>query len=210
METIEDRVTDEAYWKNGKKFARVSRAVALSGLSDFSGIRDKDREYYFERGRQNHRLFELVARGEAEGYTFDPEIEKYRAGHAAFLRDTGFRPLPGGIEKTVYAKWEVFGVDGEGTGYEGIAGTMDVFGTVGNRLWLPDYKTGSVSGGTGIQTGFYAAMLHGYTFEEIERFGVAILPNGKYKMTPRYPHTDKNDAFYCAAQLAKKLKEESI
>lgn len=186
---------DEAkheYTIGSTRLAGVTEICKFAYPDEFAGIPERSKEYYFERGRQNHRLWEMVELGTADGFDFDPEVEKYRAGHARFLRDTGFRALPGGIELRVK--------DAD----LGVAGTLDRLGTVRDRVWLVDLKTTkAIDKVVALQTAIYALLLPGYKFAEIERYGVGIKNNGTYAMTRRFPDSDENDARY----WVKKYKE---
>lgn len=178
-----------AEWKH---LARVTSIVTAAGLADFSGIPEKDREYYFERGSQNHLLWQMVEEGTADKYDFDPAVQLFRAGHARFLRETGFRALPGGIEMRI---------KNDELGYKG---TLDRLGTIQNRVVLLDFKTSLVCDeATRIQTALYLLAIPGYRFNEIERYGVAIRNDGTYRMSNRYPDHDENDAIFYATKYAK-------
>ena len=190
MET-KTEVTADAYIIAGKKYARVTAIVRHAGLSDFSGIPEKDREYYFSRGTNNHRLWQDVEEGKDHLYDYDPEVEEYRAAHAKFLRETGFKALSGGIELQVKSD------DLK------VAGTLDRLGTIQNRVVLIDYKTTQVHPATAIQTALYLLCIPGYKFSEVERYGVAFRNNGTYAMSPRYKDSDKDDAIYYAAKYHK-------
>jgi len=124
-----ETVTAKHYEKEGKQYARVTSIVKMAYPDAFDHIPESKREYYFERGTQNHKLWEMVEMGKDKDYDFDPAVEKYRKGHARFLAETGFKALPGGIEKRVY---------NDDLGY---AGTVDRIGTVGTRVFLIDLKT---------------------------------------------------------------------
>lgn len=192
---MQDTVTADHYIIAGKKYARVTTIVKAAGLSDFSGIPERDRDYYFERGTQNHAMWAHVEEGTADQFDFDPAVQLYRAGHARFLRETGFRALPGGIEMRV---------KNDDLGY---AGTLDRIGTVGSRVWLVDLKTSQVyDKAAAIQTALYLLAIPGYRFKEVERYGVAILNNGTYKMSQRYPDSDENDAIFYAQKFQKEAR----
>lgn len=178
------------YTFGSKRLPSVTEIVKFAYPDAFAGIPEKSKEYYFERGRQNHKLWEMIELGTADGFDFDPGVEKYRPGHAKFLRDTGFKALPGGIEMRV--KNEELG----------LAGTLDRLGTVRDRVWLVDLKTTkAVDKVVALQTALYALMLPGYRFAELERYGVGIKNNGTYQMTQRFPDTDENDARYWIAKF---------
>lgn len=193
--------TQDHYIVGRKKFLRVTALLERAGASDFSGIPDRD--FYMARGKANHELFEHVERGVDAEHTYDPRVETYRAGHARFLRETGFRALPGGIELFVKATWAALGFayDGEEAG---VAGTLDRLGTIQSRVLLLDYKTTSVPKSTAAQTALYLLLLPGYKFHDVERRGVAFCNDGTYKMTDKYPYTDKADAL---GLIDKYLKE---
>lgn len=186
-------VTADDYTIEGKKYARVSRILEHCGLTDFSKIPASKREWVMERGRQVHLLFEHIERGVDDGFTYDPEVEQYRAAHARFLRETGFEAFFDGIEQTVWSD-ELR-----------VAGTLDRFGKMQGRVVLLDYKTTSLVPATHIQTAFYALMIPQFRFEEIERRGVAFQKNGAYKMSEQYPLSDKREAIDCARRYHREI-----
>lgn len=199
-------VTPDAYEYSGKLYLRVTSFLRAVGVSDFSKIPAKDREFYMERGRANHDLWQKVEEGVDHLYEFDPRVELYRPAHAKFLRETGFKALPGGIEKFVYATWRQLGVPvDEVNGFAGIAGTMDRIGTMQGRVVLPDYKTSEVPPSTAEQTAFYLLMTT-YKFNEVDRYGVAFRNDGTYAMSQKYPYTDKDEVL---RHLHKYAKEKS-
>lgn len=184
------------YAIRGKFYVRVSRLLEDTGASDFSAIPAKDREFFLARGTARHEFFEHVEQGVDHLHTYDPRIEAYRAGHARFLKETGFRAFHFGIEKRVYRTWEELGFFPRNYPpfrEAGAAGRMDRFGTCGSRVVLWDYKGHDIPKSTAAQTAAYSLLFPQYKFEEVERYGVAILPNGTYKMSPRYPNSDRTE-----------------
>lgn len=188
----QDSVTTDSYIIGGKKYARVTSVVRFAYPDTFKGIPESKKAFYFARGTGNHKLFEDVENGVDGGYDYDPEVEKFRAGHARFIRETGFKALPGGIELRV--KNDDFQY----------AGTIDRLGTIQNRVVLLDYKSNTVyDKPTSLQLGLYLLCIPGYKFSEVDRRGVAIQSDGKYKMSVRYPDSDENDARYWADKYRK-------
>lgn len=187
---MNDTKDADTYTIKGKKYARVTRVLQARGLVDFSKIPERDRQYYMDRGTENHRLWQMVEEGTADGFDFDPTVELYRPGHAKFLKETGFRALPGGIEKLIAL--EDFRV----------AGSLDRLGTIQNRVVLIDYKTTMVHDAARIQTAMYLLGLN-YKFHEVERYGVAFFNNGKYKMSEKYPYSDKEEAIHHLTEFRK-------
>lgn len=173
------------YPKAWAHLARVTDIVKFAYPEAFAGIPERSKEYYFERGRQNHLAWEMAERGTANDYEFDAEVELYREAHANFLRDTGFRALPGGIEMRVRSE-EL-----------GVKGTLDRLGTIQSRVVLADYKTTkALEKPVALQTAIYLLCIPGYKFSEVERYGVGFGKGGKYSMTKRFPDSDENDARY--------------
>ena len=185
---MSDTVDAKHYTISGRKFARVTQIVGFAFPNSFAAIPESKREYYFQRGTEVHRLCECVENGTADGLDFDPEIEKYREGHANFLRDTGFKALPDGIEVRV---------KNDELHY---AGRIDWIGTMGGRTVLIDYKTTSIPKGGALQTALYLLALPAYKFEDVDRYIVAIKKGGKYAMSEKYPFSDKSDAIYWATK----------
>lgn len=189
----------------GKKFLRVTRLMDAVGISDFGNIPAKDRQFYLDRGAARHDLWEKVELGVDHEYTFDDRVEKYRAGHARFLRETGFRALPGGIEVMVYAPWSKFGITRKHPEFDGISGAIDRLGTIQSRVILADYKGIDIPDSTRIQTALYLEMLSpGYSFGSVERYGVGFDDKGNYKMSQKYKYADRDEAI---AAVQKYFKE---
>lgn len=192
---METKIKAGPYPAEWAHLARVTDVVRFAYPDAFAGIPERSRDFYFARGSGNHKLWEDVENGVDGNFEYDPECEKYRAGHAKWKRETGFRALPGGVELQVYSE-EL-----------GVKGTIDLLGTVGQRIWLPDLKTSKAEPKpTALQTAIYTLLLPGYKFTDIERYGVGVKNNGTYSMTPRFPDTDENEARY----WIKKFKEAHI
>lgn len=181
---------DEAkheYTVGDKRLHSVTEICRFAFPDAYGDIPAKMKDYYFSRGHGVHKLAEDVENGIDGQFTYDPEVEKYRASHARFLKETGFRALPGGIEMRV-KNLEM-----------GYAGTLDRIGTVGDRIWLLDLKTSSVKDApTALQLALYLLCLPGHKFNSVERYGVAIKNNGTYAMSKKYPDSDEMDALYWA------------
>ncbi len=192
---IADSVESDHYIIGGKRFVRTTSLLKASGLCDFSGIPENDRDFYLSRGTEVHRMMQHIEEGVDSQFDYDPRVQLYRAGHARFLRETGFKALPGGIELRVKATWKDLGLYKGARDDDGIAGTLDRIGTIQNRVCLIDYKTSSVPDWCRIQTAIYAILLFpGYKFSDLERYGVAIKNDGTYKMSERYKFADKEEA----------------
>ncbi len=175
--------------------ASVTEICRFAHPDAYGDIPEKDKAFYFSRGSGVHKLCEDVENGVDGNFDYDPEIEKYREGHARFLRETGFKAIPGGIEMRVK------NVD------LGYAGTLDRIGTIQNRVVMIDLKTSSVKDKpTSLQLALYLLAVPGYKFSEVSRYGVAIRNDGKYKMSLKYPDSDEQDAIYYAT----KFKEARI
>lgn len=200
-----NEVHSDHYLIKSRKFARVTTVAQARGLADFSKIPERDRDYYLSRGSGYHKFFEDIENGVDGKFDYDPRIEEYRAGHARFLLETGFKALPGGIEMRVKATWKDLGLPGIQAidEYAGIAGCLDRLGTIQGRIVLIDYKGASIPKSCPFQTATYALMIPGYKFVEIERYGVSVRNDGSYKMSPRYPFSDKEEALYHINQFRK-------
>jgi len=121
-------ITASGYTIKGKRYARVTAILAHCGLTDFGKIPAHMREWVMERGKQNHLAWQYIEEGKGAQYDFDPEVQKYLPAHARFLRDTGFKALPDGIEKQVHSD------------SLRVAGTLDRIGMMQGKLVLMDYK----------------------------------------------------------------------
>lgn len=177
------------YTFGAKRLPSVTEICKFAYPDAYGEIPEKSKAFYFARGSGVHKLCEDVENGVDGQFTYDPEVEKYRAGHAKWLKDTGFRALPGGIEMRVK------NLD------LGYAGTVDRIGTVGQRVWLVDLKTSSVRDQpTALQLALYLLAIPGYKFGEVERYGVAIKKDGTYQMSKQYPLSDESEAVYWATK----------
>lgn len=182
------------YKVGDRKLHSVTAICKFAYPDAYAEIPEAMKAFYFSRGTAVHRLCEDVENGVDGQFTYDEEAEKYRAGHAKWLRDTGFKALPGGIEMRVK------NLD------LGYAGTVDRLGTVGQRIWLADLKTSTVRDQpTALQLALYLLAIPGYKFGEVERYGVAIKKDGTYQMSRRYPDSDEAEAVYWASKYLKEV-----
>lgn len=190
MPTLEFDEPTHTYTFGAKRLPSVTEITRFAFPDAYSNIPEKDKAFYFSRGSGVHKMTEDVENGVDGNFEYDPEVEKYRASHARFLKETGFRALPGGIEVRV-ANLEL-----------GYAGTVDRIGTVGSRIWILDYKTSQVKDKpTALQLALYLLAIPGYRFKDVERYGVAIRNDGTYKMSVKYPDSDEQDAIYYATKF---------
>jgi ATP-dependent exoDNAse (exonuclease V) beta subunit len=188
------KATSTHYEIKSKPYLRVSRLLELTGESDFSSIPLRDKNWLMERGTARHEMFEHIERGIDGQHTYDARIEEYRPGHAKFLRETGFEAIKGGIEKGVSATWEDLGFSQRNYPEfkeAGLAGRLDRLGMMQGRMALCDYKGHSIPPSTAAQTALYLMMMPQYLFCSVDRYGIAVLPNGKYLMSLRYPDSDR-------------------
>ena len=197
--------TADYYPINRQKYVRVSRVLDAVGATDFSSIPERDREVCLARGQGVHRVCEDINRGTDGQYDYDPRVVPYGEAYRSFLRDTGFKPLPGGIECRVHRTFASLGLPPHPV-YAGVAGTYDVLGTVGPRLWMPDLKTSAAPSSTGKQTALYTLLLPGYEFNDIERYGLALRADGTYRLSARYPYTDRADVLALLYQFITEKK----
>lgn len=188
---LEFNAEKHEYRLGDKPLMAVTTLLRLAGLVNFDAIPERDRQFYMERGTANHRHWQMVEEGTADGFDFDERVLAYKEAHAKFLRDTGFKALPGGIEMRVHSD------------DLGIAGTIDRLGTIQGRVVLADYKTTRVYPSTAMQTALYLLCLPGYKFHEVERYGIAFRNDGTYRMSEKYKHTDEREAIAIARKYAK-------
>ena len=190
----QDNFMNDPYPKEWAKLARTTDIVKFAYPEAFAGMPERNRQFYFDRGSANHLAWQMVEEGTADGYDFDPEVTPYLAAHANFLRDSGFRALPGGIEMRLHSV-EL-----------GVKGTLDRLGTIQNRVVLLDYKTTkALEKPVALQTSIYLLMIPGYKFSDVERRGVGFAKGGKYSMTNRFPDSDENDARYWIQKYRKEV-----
>lgn len=189
MNELQFDAPSHTYTYGSKRLPSVTEICKFAYPDAYGEIPEAMKAFYFSRGTAVHKLCEDVEMGIDGQFTYDKVAEEYRAGHAKWLRDTGFKALPGGIEMRVK------NLD------LGYAGCVDRLGTVGQRVWLVDLKTSSVRDQpTALQLALYLLAIPGYKFGEVERYGVAIKKNGTYAMSRRYPDSDEAEAVYWATK----------
>ena len=164
-----------------KDYARVTTILNAVGLTDFSSIPERDRQFYMDRGTANHLAWEMQELGTADDFIFDPVVEEFRPAHKKFLEETGFKALPGGIEMVV------------SNDTLRIKGRLDRFGMMNGRKCVIDFKTNSLRPEVAIQTALYTLCLPDHFFE-IDRYAVAFTKTGKYLLLKCPERKDKDIA----------------
>src|ERR1017187_6941834 len=71
------------------KWLGISRALSLSGVTDYSFVQEED----LWRGSEVHRIIELSAKGTLDRKSVPNELRGYLKAHDDFCRETGYVTL---------------------------------------------------------------------------------------------------------------------
>jgi len=193
MSTLKFIEKTHQYFIDGVEKAAVGKILESVGVSDFSFIPTADRERYFTRGKYVHLAMELLLRGGLNWDTVDERILGYVKAGEKFLLDTGFKAIC--IEKPLYHPiWDY-------------CGTSDTVGIMAGREVVVDWKSGQVTAGVKWQTAAYAELynVNGIA-SPVERYGVELKENGKYRMSECWMDTKDWVDFSCFLTTYKKQK----
>lgn len=173
MTTPDSRLRFDAethiYTWRGKRVPSVTQVLKDTGLIDD--------QWYTERSRQIGQAVHLATeyddlrklREETVSVLIRPYLEAWRK----FRAETGFTPLPDGIEQRVYNQFAQY------------AGTLDRIGTVGGTEVLLDIKTGAPQSWHALQLAAYAMALP--EPRRYRRARVQLKSDGTYRYTEFAP-----------------------
>lgn len=162
---------DHVYSLDGKILPSVTQALNVVPASFFcSGTVLAEAQ---ERGTHVHAATAYDDERALDEASVRPEIMLYCMAWRKFRAQTGFVPVV--IEKI-----------GANRKY-GYAGTLDRIGTVGNRTWLVDIKTGVPDLRTCLQTAAYAELDEiKAAFPKLDRYAVELRDDGTFRMSEQY------------------------
>ena len=164
----------------------VSDILTLAGLRPDYGDRA---EAARQRGKAVHKLCEQHDLDAVDMLSIPPDLLGYLLAWQKFRNETGF--LPTRIEEPVASS------------FYRIAGTPDRVGTVGDKTWLIDIKSGQPTAADALQVAAYQYMLEATMGgQKIDtRTAVYLRKDGTYA-TPTKPFTDQNDIKIFLAALS--------
>ena len=161
------------YVVNGVRWPSVTEVLSITGLTDFSGIREDVLEKARVRGHDVHDWLHGVDMKVLEGLTPDPRIAGYVDGYNRFRDEKKFEVI--GVEQIVRNDTYMY------------TGTLDRTGLMDGERWLLDIKcVHSVQKESALQTAGYEAALK----DHYKRAVLQLKPNGKYQL---HPYTSRND-----------------
>lgn len=186
-----ERDADHIYrWKGQIAGPSITQMLALCGVTDYSFLTEE----HTLKGRAVHRGIELLELGRLRWDTVDDVVKPYIDGYQNFKAHTGFVPFKRFIEWAFYHPFLRY------------PGQIDIFGTIGDQLILPDFKSGTLEWWVGLQTwlqeqgiracGTEALTAEGVSLEgqKIKRFALQLKPNGKLKYNLEPFHDDAHDS----------------
>jgi len=165
------------YLCDGVVYPSVTQILQDEGFIDATWFT----EYARDRGTLVHRITHWYDTGELDMESVDPALGGYLEGWIRFREESGFDPQI--IERPLASHTHRF------------AGTPDRIGVLNGDLAIPDIKSGAVQAWTGLQLAGYE-ILYG---QRVNRFGVQLTEDGKYKLIP---FTDRNDRGVFMAALS--------
>ena len=145
------------------KLIGITRALALSGCTDFSFV-DEESKW---KGSEVHRIVELQSHGTLDAKSIPAELAGYAAAHRKFMRETRF--IPQQIEHSVSSKTH------------GLRGRIDAAGLMRGKVAIVDFKTGQINPAVALQL-----CLGGFCLNEtmwFQRYAVRLDSDGRYCMT---------------------------
>jgi hypothetical protein len=149
-----------------QNFIGITRALALSGVTDFSFVQEDD----LWRGSEVHRIIELAAKGTLDRKTVPKELKGYLAARDKFCRETGYVTVR--TEKNVQS--EVLG----------IRGRIDDSGLMHGKPALVEWKSGAIQPAVALQLclgGYLLSVMFGDNAGAWwHRYAVQLKPNGSY------------------------------
>lgn len=165
------------YACDGVVYPSVTQILKDEGFIDATWFTD----YARDRGILVHRITHWYDTDELDMESVDPALGGYLEAWIRFREESGFDPQI--IEQSLASHTHRF------------AGTPDRVGILNGNLAIPDIKSGAIQPWTGLQLAGYE-VLYG---QRVNRFGVQLTDDGKYKLIP---FTDRNDRGVFLAALA--------
>jgi hypothetical protein len=199
MQTIVFHEAEHVYYFEERRLDGVTSVLSAAGMTDYRN--DPRREEWLYRGSCVHAAAKLIATKQWS----DPDIYEYchqAPDYAPFIQCAN-RWLETSGFKVCMA--EVFVFDPA----LGLAGQIDLLGTMGNLYLLPDWKCSAADRSTALQTIAYLRMLK-CLLEEI-RILIVDGPVGNWTVLrdyiqPAYEHAAR-EHLRCALELYKTGKD---
>jgi hypothetical protein len=175
------------YFYDGRNVPGVNEIIEACGLVDFSAVPEEQLEAARKLGNYVHQATALWDKDDLVVETLSPGLIPYLEGWKLFLSDFNIKFAAEQIERRLYSrKW-------------GFAGTTDRDPVeIGGRMTLIDLKTSTSM----LKT--YALTTAGYKILQEEnygkikqRWGVQLLPTGKYKIHIYDNPTDESVFLSC-------------
>lgn len=114
-------------------FIGITRALAISGATDFSFV-DEESKW---KGSEIHRMIQLYDERKLQESTIPTKLRGYLAAHKKFMAETGF--IPQEIEFKVQDK------------VLGVRGRLDRAGLMKGKRTIVDFKSGSINPAVALQ-----------------------------------------------------------
>jgi hypothetical protein len=173
-----------------EKFLGITRALALSGATDYAFVEEDD----LFKGSEVHRIVHLAAKGTLDRQTVPQELRGYLASWDKFIRETGFITLQ--TEQRAQNK------------SLGVRGRLDCVGMMHGKRALVEYKTGAILDAVALQLA-----LGGYLLEPsvwFRRCAVRLMADGGRPKMTHFPlmewPADVQTALACVRVAAWKQK----
>ncbi len=177
--------------KNG--FIGITRALALSGVTDYSFVQEDD----LWKGSEIHRIIELAAKGTLDRASVPKELLGYLTAHDAFIYETGF--VGTHVEQNVLSK------------DLGIRGRIDRAGIMKGRRTLIEFKSGTIQPAVALQLCLGGHLLDSSVW--FNRYAVQLKADGSYTVK-HFPlmswHADLSTAKACCRISRWKLEHGMV
>ncbi len=170
-------------------FIGITRALALSGVTDYSFVEEHD----LWKGSEIHRIIEFAAKGTLDRKSVPHELLGYLTAHDSFIRETGF--VGTHIEENVQcAKL-------------GIRGRIDRAGLMKGKNAIVEFKSGQIQPAVALQLCLGGHLLDASIW--FHRYAVQLKADGSYTVKNFALmdwHADLSTALACCRVSQWKLK----
>lgn len=169
----------------GRWVPSLTQVLKLQGLSDYSGINPEVLENAARRGTEVHELAAAYNEyGDVDPTWITEETAPYFNAYMDFLRDTGFKPDPQWVEKSMIATIQ---------GYK-LGLTPDCFGTRGRDKWLVEFKcTAARQPSWTVQTAMQEAAIFGSNrCGRVRRFALMLMKTGRYDLGVEHANHERD------------------
>ncbi len=166
------------YFLDGKRMPSWSEIGTHEGLIDYESVPQGNRQRGMGRGQDVHEMLHFFDEDDLDERSVSEDLRGFFDAYRLFKSDTEFKPDL--IEKGVFniPFWYAGTLDRRGRG--------KFFGE--RRRAILDLKTGKIERWTGIQLSAYSLALNDP--EPLDRYGVQLSANGKYKLVPFFDPQD--------------------